>query len=87
VVLRVAAAGTSAAQPVREMAVERLIFDQSDQQDANQPELYTPRQLSSAPLRHMGYGGGAGGSYSAATSQHMGIYAALTGLADALKML
>ena len=45
---------------MREIAVERLIFDRSDQQISNQPWSYTPRQLSSAPIRHMG---GAGGSY------------------------
>ena len=43
-----------------EIAAERLIFDRSDQQISNQPWSYTPRQLSSAPIRHMG---GAGGSY------------------------
>jgi hypothetical protein len=55
---------------VREIAVERLIFDRSDQQISNQPWSYTPRQLSSAPIRHM-HMRGAGGSYSATTS-HMG---------------
>jgi hypothetical protein len=45
---------------VREIAVERLTFDRSDQQISNQPWSYTPEQLSSTPLRHMG---GAGGSY------------------------
>jgi hypothetical protein len=39
---------------VREIAVERLIFDRSDQHISNQPWSYTPKQLSSAPLRHMG---------------------------------
>jgi hypothetical protein len=63
---------------VMEMAVERLIFDRSDQQQkSNQPESYAPRQRSSAPLRHYyRHMGSAGGSYSAATS-HMGIWHAL----------
>jgi hypothetical protein len=43
---------------VREIAAERLIFDRSDQQNSNQPQSYTPKQLSSAPRRHMGGAGG-----------------------------
>jgi hypothetical protein len=45
---------------VREIAAEWVIFDRSDQHKSTQPHSYTPRQLPSAPLRHMG---GAGGSY------------------------
>jgi hypothetical protein len=69
-----AAAGSSAqpAQrqcPVREIAAERLLFDRSDQQKPNPPWVYALKQVSSAPLRHMG---GAGGPYWAASS-HIGI--------------
>jgi hypothetical protein len=37
----------------KEIAAERLIFYRSDQQISNQPWSYAPRQLFSAPLRHM----------------------------------
>jgi hypothetical protein len=72
---------------VSEIAAERLIFDRSDQQDANQPESNTPRQLSSAPLSQA-YGGGRWWLILGRDLAHGHIYIYIrTGLADALKML
>jgi hypothetical protein len=48
---------------VREIAVERLIFDRSDQQDADSTEPHTPRQPPSAPPTQAHGGRGAGGPY------------------------
>jgi hypothetical protein len=60
---------------VREIAVERLIFDRSDQQISNQPWSYTPKQLSSTPLRHMGAVVARTRPRSLAHGQHICIYA------------